>query len=126
MFNLPQVSAEDGSEPKVSPLLGPEMNHVNDDNPKADIVLELNKGGCVILRIRCGTTHFACSPSSLQVDLPASLQPLPPLQEVPKAAGGGVVGVGGRGIQCGLGRPTPLAVRPSVAVVEGLRAAALE
>ena len=47
------------------------------------------------------------------------------MQEVLEAAGG--VGVGGRGLVCGgLGRPAPLAVRPSVAVVEGLRAAALE
>ena len=48
------------------------------------------------------------------------------MQEVLEAAGG--VGAGDRDLLCGgLGRPAaPLAVRPSVAVVEGLRAAALE
>ena len=47
------------------------------------------------------------------------------MQEVLEAAGG--VGVGDRDLLCGgLGRPASLAVRPSVAVVEGLRAAALE
>ena len=70
------------------------------------------------------TTHISCSPSCLHVDLPPLLQPLPPIQEVLEAAG--VVGVGGRRLLCGLWRPAPLAVRPSVAVVEGLRAAALE
>ena len=70
------------------------------------------------------STHISCSPPCLHVDLPPLLQPLPPLQEVLEAACG--VGVGGRGLLHGLGRPAPLAVRPSVAVVEGLRAAALE
>ena len=72
------------------------------------------------------TTHISCSPSCLHVDLPPLLQPLPPMQEILEAAGG--VGAGDRDLLCGgLGRPAaPLAVRPSVAVVEGLRAAALE
>ena len=58
--------------------------------------------------------------------MPPLLQPLPPIQEVLEAAS--VVGAGDRDLLYGgLGRPAaPLAVRPSVAVVEGLRAAALE